>query len=301
MDQRALHIQDRLEDGVVDVDNEVQVASVLAVRFAHLEDLGRRLRNVQSQQQKVLGLAQQTHERGVKVDVGKARRRVLAQQGLLQLLLGRGVNLLCPLLAVLLLELLEALQDGRVRAQALLAFLAVHDLRAHALEAIHGLLHALHQRAHPRHGSRARRGVVVDGRQVHAQHENLLHLLEVCGILVEEVRILLLEVRLHDVALENALERVEQLEAQQDRDAVIEGLRNDRCQAPLQLLDLALKVVEVGVKLLRLHVHVVVLGLLEDLDCLPRPPSQRHNTTSHHAIPALLDAPPPSLLHAPKP
>jgi hypothetical protein len=63
-------------------------------------------------------------------------------------------------------------------------------------------------------------------------------------------RVVLLE-SLHDVALENAPERVEQLAARQDRDTVFEGLRNDRYQAPLQLLDLALNVVEVGVERVR--------------------------------------------------
>ena len=165
---------------------------------------------------------------------------------------------------MLCLILLEARHDGQVRAHNLLALLALQNRLPHALEPAHWLLHPLHEPVAPKDRPSMRRRVVGDGWVVAARDEDLLHRLEVAGIGAEQVRVLLLQVGEDDLALEQALERVEELEAAQHRGAVVKGLHDDRGQPPLELVDGAPEHVEVVVKLLVLHVHDVLGRPLED-------------------------------------
>ena len=93
-----------------------------------------------------------------------------------------------------------------------------------------------------------------------------MDLLQVERISVEEVDVLLLEIGLYDLPLQQALERVQQLESAEHGHGVVEGLRDDARQPPLQLVDLAPERVEVLVEGLGVDVHDVVLGVHEDLD-----------------------------------
>ena len=124
-------------------------------------------------------------------------------------------------------------------------------------------------------------------RTVFEEDEDLLDLLEVEGIGVEKVGVLFLKVGLDDVALQQPLEAVQQLETPEHCHAIVEGLRDHRGQPALQLVDLkqsntiavteadlmetlrqsfsylAAEVIEVVVKLLGVNIHDVVLGFLK--------------------------------------
>ena len=69
--------------------------------------------------------------------------------------------------------------------------------------------------------------------------------------------------RLDELALQQPLEALDQLERGEDRRAVVEALVEHRAQPALELLDLAAEVVEVVVELLHLDVEHVVRHLGE--------------------------------------
>ena len=93
-----------------------------------------------------------------------------------------------------------------------------------------------------------------------------LHVLEVVPVGLDQLDVLPLEVGLDELALEQPLERLDQLEGREDGRAVLEALVEHRAEAALELLDLAAEVVEVVVELLRLDVEHVVRQLLERLE-----------------------------------
>mmetsp|Transcript_27983 Transcript_27983/g.68378 ORF Transcript_27983/g.68378 Transcript_27983/m.68378 type:complete len:337 (+) Transcript_27983:2342-3352(+) len=266
LEQRLLHVEEGGQHAVVDIHNEVEVAGLLPVRLVLGVDGHCALGHLDLEHSEVLDLPQQAHEGGVEVDPQVRVLLVLlaAEQVLLELL-GTGALLLeAPVVHMLHLKVAQRRHDRRVRPHNLLALLRLEHRLAHTLEAIHGVLHPLHQPAAPRHCAGVGGGVVGDGGVVLAEDEDLLDCLEVLGIGVEEVGVLLLQVREDNLPLEESLKRVEELEAAEHRRAVVKGLHNDGREAPLELVDVATKGVEVVIKLLVLDVHDIVGGILED-------------------------------------
>ena len=93
--------------------------------------------------------------------------------------------------------------------------------------------------------------------------ENFRNLRDVGAEVAHELNLLLLQVRGDDLALEQALERFEQLERHGDGGAVLEPLDDDRPEPTLELLHRPAKLVKVVVELLNLDVQDVVLQGVE--------------------------------------
>ena len=79
----------------------------------------------------------------------------------------------------------------------------------------------------PRHGAGLGRLVVVERRVVLVVKEYLLHDLELDRVRADDLGVLLLELAVHDLALEHALEVVEVAEASDDGVAVVERRDDD--------------------------------------------------------------------------
>mmetsp|Transcript_52159 Transcript_52159/g.108898 ORF Transcript_52159/g.108898 Transcript_52159/m.108898 type:complete len:636 (-) Transcript_52159:578-2485(-) len=264
LQERPLNLQKRGQHIIVHIHNQLKVPRLLPIRLILRKDLLCRVGDLDFQHLKVLHLPEQADQGGVEVDAEEGRVSLApAEQVLLQLLYPRVLLLKAPVIDVRGLILLEAGHDRQVRAHNLLALLALQHRLADPLEPGHRLLHALHQPAAPKHRARVRRRVVGDGGVLLARDEDLLHRLEVARVGAEQVRVLALEVGEDDLALQEALKRVEELEAAEHRRAVVEGLHDDGGQPPLEFVDGAAEGVEVVVEALVLHVHDV-LGRLPE-------------------------------------
>ena len=93
--------------------------------------------------------------------------------------------------------------------------------------------------------------------------ENLGNLRDVRAEVAHELDFFLLQISHDDLALEQTLERVEQLERHRDGGAVLEPLDDDRPEPTLELLHRPAKLVKVVVELFNLDVENVVLQRVE--------------------------------------
>ena len=124
------------------------------------------------------------------------------------------------------------------------------------------------QRPHPLHGTTARRQVLTNHRLIPLSVEDGLHLFQISPEESHQLHLFLLQIRHDDLALQQTLERVEQLERGADGDAVLEPLDDDAAQPTFELLDARAKLVKVIVEVLRLDVHDVVFNLVKLLQRL---------------------------------
>mmetsp|Transcript_9872 Transcript_9872/g.40457 ORF Transcript_9872/g.40457 Transcript_9872/m.40457 type:complete len:831 (+) Transcript_9872:10660-13152(+) len=269
----ALDGEQGAEDVVEGADDEVEVTRLLTQRFVPLVNLASGRGHAGVEQHEILRLPEQLHELGVKVHAqnsGDLSLLVVREQVELELLLARRVHLLGPVLEHLGLVLFELRRDSLVEFRHLAGLVSLHHQLVQGRELLHGVLHALVQRAHPLHRARARGEVLAHHRLIPLRVEYGLHLPEVGAEEAHQLHLLLLQIRHDDLALQQTFERVEELKRGADGDAILEALDDDGTEPPFELLDHGPELVKVVVKLLRLHVHHVVLNLVKLLQRLDK-------------------------------
>ena len=276
-EQRPLDVEHREEHLVVHARHQLQVAHLHAEGLVLLAELGGRLRDVLVEHLEVGDLAQQPHERRVEVDVQQQRLVVARQQRLLELRLRDLLDARAPRLVLRRLEVAQPREQARVRLRDVLGLLGLEHEAHRRLELRHRALDALDQAAHPEERARHRRHVDVERRplalEVLARRrrgalpvEDLGDVLEVGGVRAEQVGLAPLEVGLDELALEQPLERLDQLERREDGRAVLEALVEHRAEAALELLDRRAEAVKVVVELLHVDVEDVVRQVEDDVE-----------------------------------
>ena len=269
----ALDGEQGAEDVVEGADDEVEVTRLLTQRFVPLVNLASGRGHAGVEQHEILRLPEQLHELGVKVHAqnsGNLSLLVVREQVELELLFARRVHLLGPVLEHLRLVLFKLRRDSLVELRHLSRLVCLHHQLVQGRQLLHGVLHALVQGAHPLHRARARGEILAHHRLIPLRVEYGLHLLEIGAEEAHQLHLLLLQIRRDDLALQQTLERVEELKRGADGDAILEALDDDGTEPPFELLDHGPELVKVVVKLLRLHVHHVVLNLVKLLQRLDK-------------------------------
>ena len=262
--QRPLDRQQLLLDAVVHIDDQVQVASMLAERLRLLVNRERRVGDAEPKQQEVLDLSEQPHQRRVEVDLQQRRvRGVALDERQLQLLLAAGLNVLAPLLDLVVLKLGKACHEGGVGLHDLLSFVTGQQGPVQCLQLLHRQLDSAQQPTAPAQCTGDGRQVVGNRRATSTVGEHGLHLGQVLRVTGQQCMLLPLQLVLDMVALEHAFKAVQQLESTDDGRHIVEALRQDGGNTTLQLLDAEPELVEVVVETLRVDVQDVVLDGLE--------------------------------------
>mmetsp|Transcript_2860 Transcript_2860/g.7980 ORF Transcript_2860/g.7980 Transcript_2860/m.7980 type:complete len:422 (+) Transcript_2860:3481-4746(+) len=212
-------------------------------------------------------LADQLQDLGVEVDVeALAVVRVLDQERRLQPGL-HGLDGVDPGLVPERLELDQRLRHLVVHANELLGVLAGQDRRV-ALELPHGALDALVEVARPGDVPGHRRQVAHQRRGGLALLVLVLDLVELQPVVVEDHRELRLQVGPQALALQDALELVQELQRGLDGGDGLEGLVDELPEVALQVRDPHVEFHVVAVEAVVVEVEEVValdLELLQDL------------------------------------
>ena len=170
--------------------------------------------------------------------------------------------------------LIERLDQVAVRLHHILSLLRLEHRLERRLELEHRLLDPELEALDPIDGARDGRHVAVErwslalevesyGRLVLLTRVDVLHVAQVGAVGLEQVEVLALQVSLDELALEQTLKRLDELEGGEDGGAVVEALVEHRTEPALELLDRAAEDVKVVVELLDLDVEHVVWHLDE--------------------------------------
>mmetsp|Transcript_4516 Transcript_4516/g.13033 ORF Transcript_4516/g.13033 Transcript_4516/m.13033 type:complete len:591 (-) Transcript_4516:373-2145(-) len=243
----------------------------MSVRRGLVVDALRLLWHLDVKDQEEAHLPEQPGEGGVEVDTQEAGLLLTPKEAHLQLLLGDVDRVILPFLVPRLLVALEHLQQPVVVVVDLPELFGCFFQGVVVREQLgHDLADAVPRAPRPEDGAGNGGHVSVDRRVVRAivhhltvAQELVLDRRQVLAILVDQRPVLLLELRLDDRPIGQAIEVVKQLQAHLHRVPIVEGGAEQAAQSAVEVLDGLAEVHEVYVEVRLVHIHDVVVDALE--------------------------------------